>query len=104
MKFETKSLGTVRMKFRHTFPSVHVKNQSSRLASTKFEIQQGETMCLLNLPEMEASDCVIGMAYTHPQDSYNKETGRVLALTRAIETLNLNGAQQREVLAAYYSR
>ena len=104
MKFETKTLGTVRMKFRHQYPTVVVKNQNARLASTKIDVVQGETMCLLNLPTMPPDEYVIGKSYTHPQDSYNKETGRELALKRAIEVLDLDRSQGREIMSAYYSR
>ncbi len=104
MKFETKTLGTVRMKFRHQHPVVTVKTQNSRLSSTKFDVQQGETTCLLNLETMEPGDSAIGKAYTHPDDSYDKETGRIISLTRAMEVLGLDKSQSREILSAYYSR
>lgn len=104
MKFETKTLGTVRMKFRHQHPSVTVKNQPSRLSSVKLDIVHGETMCLLNLETMEPSDYAIGKAYTHPDDSYDKETGRLISLTRAMEILGLSNSESRELLSAYYGR
>lgn len=43
-------------------------------------------------------------AYCHPNDTYSKETGRKLALTRALEAAGLGKEDRRRVWLAYHGR
>lgn len=103
MRFESKTLGTVSLKFYHTLPSVTVRTNND-LASMleNLIVQQGKTECNLRFEETE--EAFFGVAHCAPEDQYKKETGRFLALGRAIDAASLSPAQTREVLAAYYGR
>lgn len=106
IRFVTKDLGTVTLKFRHHLPTVEVKQNNDLISMVNgMKVTQGSTECFMQMDDGE--DPIVeffGMAHTHPADHYNKETGRVLSLQRAIEAADLTPAQQREIMAGYYSR
>lgn len=107
IRFKTKDLGTVTIKFRHHLPNVIVKKNNDLFSMVNnMKIEKGRTECFLRVHDEETGYCFeyFGVAYTHPADHYNKETGRKLSLERAIESARFTPAQAREIMAGYYSR
>jgi hypothetical protein len=107
IRFEAKSLGTVTLRFRHNKPNIKFQRNNDLVAMVNgLKFTRGNTECLMEiLPTGETlPENYFGEAYTHPADQYKKETGRVLALQRAIEGAELTDQQSREVMAGYYSR
>ena len=122
MRFET-SEGTVVVKFRHTMPSVEISVydptylEGNNLAALVREIRQkvikrqGNTFCevLLDVDKTgKAYTSFSGIAYTHENDNYNKETGRLESLKHALDFAIKNEiiskTYSREILAGYYAR
>jgi hypothetical protein len=113
IKFEDENLGKVVIRFRHTLPSVTVPNQNNSLVSilNGIKVNQGKTECTINIDCDDSNSPMymfFGTAHTHPSDHYKKETGRVLALNRAVASMMafdlFNEADGRAVMAGYYSR
>ena len=113
IKFEDNNMGKVVIRFCHTLPSVTVPNQNNSLVSilNGIKVNQGETECTINI-DCDENNCPVyvffGTAHTHPSDHYKKETGRILSLTRAVESMVASDlfseADGRAVMAGYYSR
>jgi hypothetical protein len=111
IKFETKNLGKVVIRFRHNLPNVNVTPNNS-LVSTLNSIRytQGSTDCAVSIGVNEMNvpaNEFFGTSYTHPSDHYKKETGRLLSLHRATEKMLYDGYNEtevRQVMAGYYSR
>jgi len=112
IKFTTELLGNVVIKFRHFLPDIEIPAQNNSLTSMvrAIKLTQGQTLCQLQLGvENNVADVEFyGQAFTHPNDNYKKETGRVLSLTRAIEEAVKSGcitaAASRDIMVGYYSR
>lgn len=102
IKFETKTLGTVRLDFYHSLPSVTVPGCKNDLVGMlrNLKITKGKTECKLTFGSVN----FFGLAYTHPHDQYNKEVGRKVSLERAIKVAALSPKEEREVLVGYLSR
>jgi hypothetical protein len=71
---------------------------------------QGSTTCEVQIDVLYgyAAYQYFGTAFTHPNDMYKKETGRLLSLTRAVEYAVKDGtiseADGRSIMSGYYSR
>jgi len=117
IKFTTELLGNVVIKFRHFLPDIEIPAQNNSLTSMvrAIKLTQGQTLCQLQLGVESSEDGLLsvevefyGRAFTHPNDNYKKEIGRVLSLTRAVDEAVKSGtitaAAAREVMAGYYSR
>lgn len=100
---KTKSLGDVRLGFRHKMPSITVK-ANNRLSASSFKINRGKTMARLIIDRGCHTDELFGESTCHPTDNYDKETGRVLSLARALESAGVTNSEYREVMSAYYAR
>ena len=113
MKFTNANMGKVVIRFRHQLPSVTVPNQNNSLVSTinGMKFNQGCTECTINIDCDKSNSPMyvfFGEALTHPADNYKKETGRLLALTRAVESMVasklFSEVDGRAVMVGYYSR
>jgi hypothetical protein len=106
IRFDSKTLGKVTLKFRHHLPTVEVKPNNDLISMVNgLKVTQGSTECFMQVDD--GNDPILeffGVAHTHPADHYNKETGRKIALERAIECAGLTPSQSREIWAGYYSR
>jgi len=113
IKFETPYLGKVIIRFKHYLPKVVVPNQNNSLVSivNGIKLIPGHTECILQIDCDQNNQPLyqfFGFADLHPSDNYKKETGRVLALNRAVEAMTeselFGDADSRAVMAGYYSR
>lgn len=100
---QTKSLGDIRLGFRHKMPSITVK-ANNRLSASSFKINRGKTTARLIIDRGCHMDELIGESTCHPTDNYDKETGRKLSLERALEKAGVSRVEYREVMSAYYAR
>ena len=107
----------VTIKFRHYLPEVILVGQQNSLAATMktcVKQFQGCTECMLIIGGVPTGSeqssyapselTFHGYSYTHPEDQYKKETGRLLSLGRAIEAASLSDFEARQVMVGYYSR
>jgi hypothetical protein len=113
IKFKSEKLGNVVIKFRHHLPSVDVPDLNNSLTSIVrgIRLNKGFTECYLWL---DVDDQKVplwefyGYAITNPVDHYKKETGRILSLQRAVESMiqlgHFTDADGRAVMVGYYSR
>lgn len=81
----TKELGELTIKFRH-----------------EPHEQPEETTVFLQGNDGE--EIFFGKAYKHPKDQFHKETGRFLALSRAVESLEVSDKTRRQIIASYFLR
>jgi hypothetical protein len=112
IRFENEILGKVEIRFRHNLPVVEVPTSNNSLTSivNGIKLTKGSTECYLRLGVDEWGPLYefFGVTEVHPSDHYNKETGRVLALTRAVNEMirskQFSPADGRAVMVGYYSR
>ena len=106
IRFATKKMGTVTLKFRHHLPTVEIKKNNDLISMVNnMKVTQGSTECFMQIDDGNGPIIeFFGLAHTHPADHYNKETGRKIALERAIEAACLTPAESREIMAGYFSR
>jgi hypothetical protein len=117
---QTKNLGTVCLKFRHNLPTLKVPEtiqQTNCLESMyrhyvrNIKKIPGSTECnvLINVdternPELQ----YFGQTALFDTDPYQKEIGRETALKHALRAAindrNITSADEREIMAGYYSR
>ena len=65
----------------------------------------GSTTCIIT-PEDEQEDAIgiLGVAWCSTQDIFEKETGRKVSLTRALERWGLARTERAQIWEAYHGR
>lgn len=99
------SVGEVRIMFRHTLPSVEVKQGNDLIAIIQgLKVVKGGTECILEIGDLE----FFGNTFLYPGDQYKKEDGRAGSLARALgaaaDVMGLSDEVQHEILVGYTSR
>lgn len=101
LHLETKSLGTVKVSFRHHLPTVKVES-NNRLSSSKIKFIQGVTSCRLRFNHQGPGEYYEGFSYTHPDDPYTKSIGRNYSFCRALSQIpNLDLNQLIELMDVF---
>ncbi len=120
MKFFTKNLGAVVLKFRHSLPTVFIPevsltgnnlNHLLEKAKKSIEVYPGETTCDIFLGATLDGDydySFFGSASCFETDNYSRDIGRETALKHALEFALqrevVTSADVREIWAGYYMR